>query len=281
MICKSDGCSSLLQGIQDIPLNSIRVHPVDQLNQRLQALIAEACTHPPKSFARRERLSEIYRLVMQSGKLWRSREQYYNDALQEMWEFCCQNPELYDPQVKRVITWLDDELKKRLRRIRSAKYRDQQRFPTWQTEAGESFDLLSLQAANPDMQPVHEIEQTTLKWIEIDPETITQAWLENNLAPVQNPELIEKFKDFKQRLHQTCFRKRCDMDCAALFLKRFPLETQWDEIAAMFQLNAAEAKDLPKFYSRSCIPLLREFAALQGYIDTVPATNRQKKSSNR
>jgi len=31
--------------------------------------------------------------------------------------------------------------------------------------------------------------------------------------------------------------------------------------------NSAEAKDLPKFYSRRCKPLLEQFIIAQGYID--------------
>jgi hypothetical protein len=45
------------------------VHTVSNLNQQLQHLVADACSHPAKSLMRRQKLSEIVRVVMKSGKL--------------------------------------------------------------------------------------------------------------------------------------------------------------------------------------------------------------------
>lgn len=224
---------------------------MDDLNQTLQTLIAQACTHSPKSWERRQRLSEVHQLVMQSGKLWREFTPYYNDALQEMWEFCCQNPELYDPTLKSVITWLDDYLKKRLRNFRDARYRQQRReFMALHNESGEPNDPIATLPAYPDIQPVLDIWEKTLAWVETDPEQV---------------------------LCSTCFRKRGEVNCQALILRRFPSEMPWSEIAAEFNLTPAEAKDLPKVYHRKCLPLLREFAISQGYVEK--NNSSRKKSS--
>ncbi len=225
---------------------------MDDLNQILRTLVAEACNYPPKSLERRQRLSEVHRLVMQSGKLWKEYTPYYNDALQEMWEFCCQNPELYDPTLKSVITWLDDYLKKRLRNFRDAKYRQQRREVTaMRTESGETTDPVVAIPAHPDIQPVLEIWEKTLDWVETDPD---------------------------QELCSACFRKRCQVNCQALILRRFPPETPWPAIAAEFNLTPSEAKDLPKVYNRKCLPLLRKFAISQGYVEEKNRFSRKKSS---
>ena len=223
---------------------------VDDLNKILRTLITEACNHPPKSLARRQKLGEVHRLVMKSGKLWREYTPYYNDALQEMWEFCCQNPEQYDPTLKSVITWLDDYLKKRLRNLRDARYRQQRReITTVATESGETTDPIANLPARPDIQPVLEIWQQTLNWVQTDPDNV---------------------------LRSTCFRGYCQVNCQALILRRFPSETSWSTIAAEFNLTPSEAKDLPKVYNRKCLPLLRKFAVSQGYVEEHDGSSPKK-----
>ncbi|NER36131.1 MAG: sigma-70 family RNA polymerase sigma factor [Oscillatoria sp. SIO1A7] len=223
---------------------------MDNLDKNLRQLIAEACSYPAKSPQRQQRLSEVYRLVTKSRKLWRESVPYYNDALQEMWEFCCQNPELYDPSKCRVTTWLDDELKKRLRRWRDGTRRQQQRqMYARKSEEGQAFDLVGHLPARPDVEPALEIMNATLNWIATDPEGT---------------------------LRKTLFRKRADINCQALIRRRFPSETPWKEIAAEFNLTPSEATDLPKFYNRKCLPLLRSFGVAQGYIEDRKTPKRRK-----
>ncbi len=57
----------------------------DNLHQRLQQLVAEARSYPPKSWQRRQKLTEIVRTIVKSGKLWQENTPYYNDALQQTW----------------------------------------------------------------------------------------------------------------------------------------------------------------------------------------------------
>jgi hypothetical protein len=77
-------------------------------------------------------------------------------------------------------------------------------------------------------------------------------------------------------LQKTCFRNRPEINCQILFLKRFPAETPWSEIAAEFSLTPAEAKDLPKFYNRRCLPLVRKFGIAQGYIEETDTPKKRK-----
>lgn len=215
---------------------------MNELDLKLRQLITSACNYAPKSLQRQQALAKVYLLVMKSGKLWRENTPYYNDALQEMWEYCCQHPEEYNPDINGPIVWLDDELKKRLRRMRDGKNRQQQRFLiAIQTEQGITTNPVDNIVASPDIQPILEIWQKIISWVEKDPD---------------------------ERLRSTCFRKRPEINAQALILRRLPPDTpSWQTIAAEFKLNPQEAKDLPKFYNRKCLPLLREFGLSQGYIE--------------
>ncbi|AFY58021.1 hypothetical protein Riv7116_5653 [Rivularia sp. PCC 7116] len=212
-----------------------------QLDLKLRQLIATACKYSPQSLERQQVLAKVYLLVMKSGKLWKEHTSYYNDALQEMWEYCCQHPEKYNPDISTVIVWLDDELKKRLRRMRDGKNRQLKRFliakPTEEGVTNNPIDNV----ASPDIQPAMEIWRKTILWVQQDPD---------------------------KRLRNICFRKRPEINAQALILRRLPPDTpSWQTIAAEFNLNPKETQDLPKFYNRKCLPLLREFGLSQGYID--------------
>lgn len=225
---------------------------MEDLNEQLRQLVAEARTHPPQSLPRQQKLQQLYRLVMKSGKLWKEYTPDYNDALQQMWEYCCQNIEQYDPTLSNVITWLDDYLKKRLRNLRDAKYRQQAREQkALATETGEIVDPVQHLPARPDIQPILDIWEHTLNWVQTDPDGM---------------------------LRGTCFRQRAEINCQALFLLRFPSETPWQTIAERFALTPSAAKDLPKWYNRNCLPLLRKFGASQGYIEEPPSRNKRKSS---
>jgi hypothetical protein len=218
------------------------------LDETLRQLVAEACTHPPKSVDRQRALQEIYRLVMKSGKLWREYTPYYADALQQMWEYCCQHLEEYDPALSGVITWLDNYLKKQLRLFRDRQSRDyKRRAGVEQTEQGNFLDPVDRLPARPELKPTLDLWEKTLNWVQTDPQGILQA---------------------------TCFRKRADINAQTLFLMRFPSETSWQVIADRFHLTPAEAKDLPKFYNRRCLPLLRNFGVSEGYLDEGESSHR-------
>ncbi|MEM9217376.1 MAG: sigma-70 family RNA polymerase sigma factor [Cyanobacteria bacterium P01_F01_bin.150] len=220
------------------------------LDQTLQDLIAEAKSLNPKSLKRQQCLQKIYRLIMKSGKLWREYKPYYGDAVQQMWEYCCQNLDEYDPEVGAVTSWFNFRLKKELRRFRDQTKRtlDRKAFPI-HTSEGKVLDPVDTVPAPQTIDPALDILEKTLAWVKADPDG---------------------------ELQSTRFRKRADINAQVLFLNRFPSETPWNAIAADFDLNSAEAKDLPKFYNRRCLPLLRKFGISQGYIEE-SVTDRQRK----
>ena len=204
------------------------------LNQQLQQLVALACSYPAKSLMRRQKLNEVVRLVMKSGKLWKENTLYYNDALQQTWLYFCRNPEQYNPERCSVITWLDNCLKWRLQDFRSKETSEQVRtiFVSMQgTE--ETTHWIENLPASPDIPPILE---ETYEWAEADP---------------------------NGELRSTYIKGRPDVTCQILILRRLPPETPWKTIAKEFNLSPSTA---PNFYKRECLPRLRNFALLQGYL---------------
>ncbi|MEH2247820.1 sigma-70 family RNA polymerase sigma factor [Nostoc sp.] len=208
-------------------------HTVSNLNQQLQQLVAEACSHSARSLMRRQKLSEIVRVVMKSGKLWKENTAYYNDALQQTWLYFCRNPEQYNPQSCSVITWLDNCLKWRLQDFRSS----------------EAENLARTVPVS--MLGIEEITKT----------------IESLPAAAEIPPILEEtyqwaFTDPEKDLASTYIKGRPDVTCQILILRRLPPETSWKDIAKKFNLPPSTA---PNFYKRECLPRLRNFALKQGY----------------
>ncbi|MEM9216541.1 MAG: sigma-70 family RNA polymerase sigma factor [Cyanobacteria bacterium P01_F01_bin.150] len=209
-----------------------------QLNAHLQQLVAQACSCPPKSVNRRKYLQQLHYWVTTTNRLWRTTDSYYSDALQDMWEYCFHHIDDYDPDLAGVITWMNANLKRFLQRYRDRRQRNRNRHITIvQTNQGD-IDRIP---ARPDVGPALEMRDKTLDWVQTDPKGV---------------------------LRKTCFRKRAEINAQVLILKRFPDKIPWKAIAAEFNLSPSEATDLPKFYNRRCLPLLRAFGKEQGYLDS-------------
>jgi hypothetical protein len=211
----------------------IKMHTVNDLNQQLQQLVAEACLHPARSLMRRQKLTQIVRLVMKSGKLWKENTPYYKDALQQTWLYFCRNPEQYNPERCSVITWLDNCLKWRL-----------QDFRVWEAENQARVIHISM----------------------LGTEEITNS-IENLPADPEIPPILEETYQWATtdpggELTSTHIKGRPDVTCQILILRRLPPEIPWKSIAKEFNLPPSTA---PNFYKRECQPRLRNFAIRQGY----------------
>lgn len=213
----------------------------DNLIEHLRQLVSEACSYPPKSLQRRQILNKIVRVVTNSGKLSRENTPYYHDALQQTWEYFYKNLEKYDPNSASLITWLNSYLKWRLHdfKVKEANWEEMTKPISKRDNQGEirSISLEDAVTAHSDIPPLLE---EIRDWVQTD----------------ENGEL-----------RKTIFRKRPEINAQVLILRRLPPDIPWEDIAKEFQLNSAEAKDLPKFYSRKCLPLLRKFGLDQGYIE--------------
>ena len=207
-------------------------------NATLSQLAKAACQHPPGSRQRQKHLTQIIRLV--NRELWRENTAYYEDALQEMWIYFCQNicegktAKRYDPERASVTTWLNKYLKWRLRDGYIQKERQKAtKAPTQVDENQKVIDpIANLPAPSTDNSLLEKVET----WVKKDPQ--------NKLRKIY-------LDDYPHVTGQV------------LILKRLPPETPWKDLAAEYGIPAGT---LSSFYQRKCKPLLREFGKYQDYI---------------
>ncbi|MDT9197271.1 sigma-70 family RNA polymerase sigma factor [Limnospira fusiformis KN01] len=212
------------------------------MNDQLQLLIAETCRHPPGSLKRQQGLTQLYRIIVNSGKLWREKTPYYEEVWQQTWLYFCLNlceattgKEKYDSDRSSITTWLNVYLKMRLK-DRAIKQQKQQQQMVSASQAlcdDDTLTFLDTLEAPPDIPP---ILQATRQWAETDPEG----------------EL--------QRVH---LRGRKDVTCQLLILRRLPPETTWEDLSAQLGLPVST---LSSFYQRKCLPQLRKFGKSAGYL---------------
>ena len=214
---------------------------MNELQEKVQTLIAEACRHPVGNPQRQKRLTQIIRLI--SKQLWKENVPYYQDALQQTWIYFCQNlcegktGRVYDPEKANVVTWLNAYLKRRLQ----DGYLNLQKQRAWTAS-------IPAAGANPDNQRLNPVD--TLP------------------APPDTPPLLAEVRawaesDPEHKLTRIHIANHPHITCQLLILKRLPPEIPWKELAA--ELGVAIGT-LSSFYQRQCQPLLREFGRSQGYL---------------
>jgi hypothetical protein len=215
---------------------------MDGMDEQLRQLVTEACKHRPGSAERQKNLTKIIRLV--SNKLWKENKSYYQDALQQTWVYFCQNicegktGEPYNPSRGSVVTWLNFYLKRRLQDFYLDDKKQQARIASGQSQGlgstgDQSINPIDKLAAEPDVPLLLE---EVKRWVEADPEG----------------EL--------RRIHIT---NRPDVTCQLLILRRLPPEESWKALAAELNLTIST---LSSFYQRQCLPRLRKFGELEGYL---------------
>ncbi|HEY9829146.1 MAG TPA: sigma-70 family RNA polymerase sigma factor [Stenomitos sp.] len=211
---------------------------MNQLEERLDSLVTEACKHPPGSAARQRNLTRIIRLI--GPKLWRENTPYYQDALQQTWVYFCQNicegktGRAYDPERGTIVTWLNFYLKKRLHDFYTKQIVDGNNIvPPKLDDSGENPNPLENIASEPDVPPL--LEQV-------------QQWVE---------------EDVDGELRRIHIANRQDVTAQVLILRRLPPETSWKDLATEFNLSVST---LSSFYQRQCLPRLRKFGESEGYL---------------
>jgi hypothetical protein len=211
-----------------------------EFDEQLRRLVAQACGHPPGSPQRQKLLTKIIRLT--ATRLWRESTPYYQDALQQTWLYFCRNVcdgitgQIYDPASGSVITWLNAYLKRRLQDFYLDQNREQAITAPVRTRLGdhnENIDPVDNLAATPQAPPILEDLET---WVKTD----------------ATGELRGNF-----------IKGRPDVNCQVLILKRLPPEVSWRELSAEFGLPIPT---LSSFYQRQCLPRLRKFAEVEGYL---------------
>jgi hypothetical protein len=215
---------------------------MDGMDEQLRQLVTEACKHRPGSAERQKNLTKIIRLV--SNKLWKENKSYYQDALQQTWVYFCQNicegktGEPYNPSRGSVVTWLNFYLKRRLQDFYLDDKKQQARIASGQSQGlgstdAQTIDPIDKLVAEPDAPLLLE---EVKRWVETDPEG----------------EL--------RRIH---ISNRPEVTCQLLILRRLPPEESWKALAAELNLTIST---LSSFYQRQCLPRLRKFGELEGYL---------------
>lgn len=208
----------------------------------LQSLIEETCRHPPQSVERQRGLTQLYRLIVKSGKLWREYTPYYEEVWQQTWLYFCLNlceattaKDKYEADRSSVTTWLNFYLKQRLkdRALKAQHQKNRMVSASQPIDGDDTLTFLDTFEAPRDIPP---ILQATREWVETDPEG----------------EL--------QRIH---IRGRKDVTCQLLLRRRLPPKTSWEELSTELNLPVST---LHSFYQRKCMPQLRKFGESEGYL---------------
>ena len=214
---------------------------INQLDKQLEWLIVETCQHPPSSLQRKSSLTKLIQAIIGSGKLWYSREPFYEDALQQTWIYLCRNlceantGRQYDPNQSQVITWLNNYLKYRLLSFQGEKQQRKAReFSSSLNKDEETIDLVQQLPATPETPPIWE---ETLNWVK---------------------------NDSDGELSSIHIKNRPDITCQVLILRRLPPPTDWKTLEDEFNCSYST---LANFYKRQCRPRLRQFAFNQGYLE--------------
>jgi DNA-directed RNA polymerase specialized sigma24 family protein len=204
----------------------------------LTSLVLEARQYPAGSLKHQRLLNQIIRQMQQSGKIWldyRISPDYYQEALQQTWVWFCQNLDNYDPNQASLTTWFNCILKYRIKDVLRAAQTHQNR--TFVSGYRETLDIVdNLVAPQPDYS-LQLLEETL-------------AWLQQE---------HDQFKQITVRNHP-------NIDAYTLLMRRLPTWKQatWEALSAEF---GVAIPTLSSFYRRRCLPLLREFGQLQGWID--------------
>ena len=215
---------------------------MDKLEEQLQQMVIQACSHLPGSSVRQKHLTQIIRQI--THKLWKERTSYYQDALQQTWVYFCQNicegntGEPYTPSRGSVSTWLNFYLKRRLQDFYIDEQKQKAKIATLQnnqlnTSQEQPSNPVENLPANPDIPSL--LEEVT-QWVELDPNG------ELNAIHLANQPAVT---------------------AQVLILRRLPPEASWKELSEEFNVSVST---LSSFYQRQCLPRLRKFGESEGYL---------------
>jgi hypothetical protein len=215
----------------------------DALDRRLQKLLAEACSCPAESVARKQVLTRFVAVVEDSGKLWRGAgadRDLYAEALNENWLYLLQRLESYDPGRATVMTWINFYLKNRLKDVQMARQKTLDRKIDWGDEAG--------------LNPWETLP---------DPHSNPWATVEDTEPPRQNLlEIIDLWLKADRSLRRMHVLDRPDINGAVVIGDRLPPPKRWKQMAV--ELNT-KPDTLTNFYYKRCLPKLRSFLQSKGF----------------
>lgn len=209
----------------------------------LSNLLLEARKCPVGSPQRQRQLTYIIRQMQRSGKIWRDYQvsvDQYNEALQQTWMYFCQNLDTYDPTRANPLTWFNCILKFRIKDIRRKTIEEERRiqmnFVNVATE-DSAIDLIDRLPA-PEVNQAEQMLNDLLMWLHQE----------------------------RSNLEQKSIRNHAAINVYTLIARRLPTEHQvsWQMLSQEFGVSVPT---LSSFYQRQCVPLLREFSQMQGWLE--------------
>lgn len=143
----------------------------NELDEQLKQLALTAQQHPKLSQQRQLALTRLINKVMQSRRISRPYkgqflgiyEEIYDDAVQELLLYICENIEKYDPQRGSVITWINVLLERRFFKEAIPRYLDK-----------PGIQKVTLSELDDIAQPKDDktITEILKECIELDPENL-------------------------------------------------------------------------------------------------------------
>jgi DNA-directed RNA polymerase specialized sigma24 family protein len=209
----------------------------------LSNLLLEARAYPVGSPQRQQRLTYIIRQMQRSGKIWRDYQisvDQYNEAVQQTWIYFCQNLDSYDPTRANPLTWFNCVLKFRIKDLRRKTIEEERRIQPHFVNAmtdDSAIDLIDRLPA-PDVNQAEQMMNDLLTWLHQE----------------------------RSNLEQKSIRNHAAINVYTLITRRLPTEHQvsWQMLSQEFGVSVPT---LSSFYQRQCIPLLREFSQVQGWLE--------------
>jgi DNA-directed RNA polymerase specialized sigma24 family protein len=190
----------------------------DVLNEQLKQLAIIAQHHPPLALERQSALTSLVCTVLHSGQLCRPQskqfagvyQDIYDEAVQDLLLYVCQNIDKYEPNRGSVMAWVNVLLERRF-----------------------------FSNAIPKVISQQQIERVTLSELD-NIAYLTEYSTSTNLIK----ECIEL--DRENLFRQECIEQKPDANFQTLVLQRIAGKS-WQEIAVKLEINVST---LTSFYSR-------------------------------
>ncbi len=215
------------------------------LYRELDSLVTQICQESSNPWKRARLLNQLVTKMKNSGSIWSNKDNvpYYEDALQEQWEFFSNNlceartGTQYDRDRSNVITWFNNYFKWRLQNCASRVNRENNRRDDREQfyEDGTAIDRIDTLPAEDETHAVECIQ--LLEEI--------QSWIETNPDGVLNE----------------CIRGRKDITCQVILRSKLSGK-DFTTIAAEF---GCAYHTIYSFYRKKCQPHLQKFRERLGY----------------
>jgi hypothetical protein len=155
------------------------------LYQDLDSLVIQICQETLNIWKRKRCLTQLVTKMKNSGLIWKKDVPYYEDAVQEQWEFFCSNlwesrtGTQYDRTRSNPITWFNNCLQWRLLTFAQKIAEENQRRCQNEKilEDGQLVNLIEILPAEDETHIIECIQcfEEVQNWIETNPEGILNA----------------------------------------------------------------------------------------------------------